>query len=174
MDLTFIRNQIELKLKESETLLDIYISGLEKEFSSLNTVMNESDKSSFNDLFIELKTFSDAIMEIELDFGITVVQLTVLHSEINKTLKSKVEERTKSRTTTFENVTIERQSLKYSQLADSIGYDEELKIMDIAYSSGSVYRYYNVPPEYFESLKTRNNLKGFKTEIAMYEVKKIE
>ena len=45
--------------------------------------------------------------------------------------------------------------------------------MDIAYSSGSIYRYYKVPEEYFESLKTRNNLKGFRTEIAIYEVKKI-
>ncbi len=173
MDSVFIRNQIELKLKETETLLKIYRSGLEKDFSSLNIVLNESDKSSMETLFNELRSFSDAIIEIEQDFGITVVQLTVLHSEIIKTLKSKVEERTKSRATTFENVTIVRQSLKYSQLADSIGYDKELKIMDIAYSSGSIYRYYKVPEEYFESLKTRNNLKGFRTEIAIYGVKKI-
>lgn len=173
MDLAFIRNQIELKLKEAETLINIYTTGLEKEFASLNSVINKSEQSAIDDLFKELKSISDSINQIEQDFGITVVQLTVLHSEIIKTLKSKVEERTKSRTTTFENVTIERQSLKYSQLADSIGYDKELKIMDIAYSSGSVYRYYNVPSEYFESLKTRNNLKGFKTEIAAFEVKKI-
>jgi hypothetical protein len=112
--------------------------------------------------------------EIEQDFGITVVQLSVLHSDLIKTLKTKVEESIKNRTTTFENVTIVRQSLKYSQLADSIGYDKELKIMDIGYSSGSIYRYYNVPEEYFESLKTRNSLKGFKTEIATYEVKRIK
>ena len=173
MDLAFIRNQIELKLKEAETLLSIYNTGLEKEFTLLNTVMNKSEQSSIEVLFNELKSFSDAIKEIEQDFGITVVQLTVLHSDIIKTLKTKVEEKTKSRTTTFENVTISRQSLQYSQLADSIGYDKEFKIMDIGYSNGSIYRYYNVPEEYFESLKIRNNLKGFKTEIASYVVKKI-
>jgi hypothetical protein len=174
MDLAFVRNQIELKLKEAETLLNIYTSGLEKEFASLNSVIEKSEQSAIDDLFNELKSISETINEIEQDFGIAVVQLTVLHSDIIKTLKSKLEERTKSRTTTFEDVTIVRQGLQYSKLADSIGYDKELKIMDIGYSTGSIYRYYNVPTEYFESLKTRNNLKGFKTEIAAYEVKKIK
>ncbi len=64
MDLAFIRNQIELKLKEAETLLSIYTSGLDKEFSSLNKVIEASDKSSIDDLFSELKSFSDAIIEI--------------------------------------------------------------------------------------------------------------
>ena len=174
MDLPFTRNQIELKLKEAEMLLNIYTSVVDNEFSSLHTVMDESEKSAIDELLNELKSFSDALIEIEQDFGIAVVQLTAVHSEMIKSLKSKVEERTKNRTTTFENVTIVRQSIQYSQLADSIGYDKELKIMDIGYSSGSIYRYYNVPKEYFESLKTRTNLKGFKTEIANYELKKIK
>jgi hypothetical protein len=174
MDLGFLRNQIELKLKEAETLLSIYNSSLDKEFSSLNKAINESEKSSIDELLNELKSFSDAIIEIQQDFGITVVQLSVLHSDLIKTLKTKVQEITVSRTTTFENVTIVRQSLKYSKFADSIGYDKEFKIMDIGYSSGGIYRYYNVPEEYFESLKTRNNLKGFKTEIAMFEGKQIK
>ena len=173
MDLIFIRNQIELKLKESELLLNLYTSGLEKEFSSLNSVINESEKATIEDLFNELKSFSEVTYELEKDFGITVVQLTVLYSDIIKASKPKIAESLKSRTATFENVTIERQVIKYSQLAESIGYDNELRIMDIAYATGGVYRYYNVPKEYFESLKNRNNLKGFKAEIAVYEVKKI-
>jgi hypothetical protein len=173
LDLAFIRNQIELKLKEGDSLLNLYVEGIEKEFKGLVNVIDVSEKESITELVSELKSYSESLKELSFEFGITVAQLAVHYNEIIKSAKAKIEEKNKSRTTTFENVTIIRQELEYSQLADSVGYDQENKLMDIGYSSGSIYRYYNVPLEYFESLKLRNNLKGFKKEIAIYETKKI-
>lgn len=174
MELAFVRNQIELKLNETDMLLSTYLEGIEKEFALLKDAVDETRKVEIESLFSELKTFSTNIKEIELDFGISIVRLKLLHAELAKNHNLKVAAKIKSRTTTFEDITIVRTALQYSQLADSIGYDNENRLMDIGYASGSVYRYYNVPVEYFESLKDRNNLKGFKTEIAVYEVKKIE
>ena len=173
MELSFIRNQIELKLKETEVLINLYAEGLEKEFSVLDIVIDETQKKEIDGLINQIGSIIEDLDEIEQEFSIVVAQLTTLYPEIHKKYKLKVEELIRSRTSTFENITIIRQALRWRQLADSIGYDKEHKLMDLAYSSGSVYRYYEVPEEYFETLKTRNNLKGFKTEIAEYKSVKI-
>lgn len=173
MELSFIRNQIELKIKETEVLINMYEEGLEKEFSVLDIVIDETQKKEIDGLINQIGSITEDIDEIEQEFSITVAQLTILYPEIQKKYKLKVEELIKSRTSTFENITIIRQPLRFSQLADSIGYDKENRLIDIAYSSGNVYRYYEVPEDYFEKLKMRNNLKGFKTEIAQYSTIKI-
>lgn len=173
MELLFVRNQIELKLKETEVLINLYAEGLEKEFSVLDIVIDEPQKKEIEGLITHIESISEELIEIEQEFSITVSQLTTLYPEIHKKYKLKVEELIKSRTSTFENITIIRQPLRFSQLADSIGYNKENRLMDIAYSSGNVYRYYEVPEDYFEKLKMRNNLKGFKAEIAQYSTIKI-
>lgn len=173
MDLTFIRNQIELKLTEFSALNKLYIEGLEKEFNVFGDAINEEQKKEISDLVDELKSYSENADELLLDFGITYTQLTICYSEIQKVFKHKIEEQRKSRTSTFENITIIRHPLKYSQLVDSVGYNKENMLMDIAYTLGGIYRYYNVTDEYYESIKTRNSLKGLRKEIEVYEVKKI-
>ena len=173
MDLAFIRNQLELKLTEFETLIELYVDGLEKEFKSFDGIMEEEEKKEISDLINELKSYGDSATEMQSDFAIVVGQLTVSRMELIKLRDKIIELETIDRTTTFENITITREPLLYSQLADSIGYDKENKLLDISYTSGGIYRYYNVPEEYYKSLKTRNNLKGFRKEIAVYEVKKI-
>jgi len=51
----------------------------------------------------------------------------------------------------------------------SIGYNEETETLRVAFQSGSIYEYYNVPPPIFEQFKSapsigsylNRNIKGF-------------
>jgi len=46
---------------------------------------------------------------------------------------------------------MERVSVQSSNL-ESVGYDEETKILEIEFKGGSVYRYYNVPKDIYDEL----------------------
>jgi hypothetical protein len=174
MDLPFLRNQIELKLSELDSLLSNYNSRLKREFKFFSDVIDDDQRKELKGLLLEIESCKEAAKEIEEEFQITVAQLSLIHTEILKKAKSIAVEYGKNMISTFEDVTITRQPLKYSQFVDSIGYDKVSKSLDVCYNSGSIYRYYNVPEEYFDDLTNRNNFKGFKTEIAKFDSKKIE
>lgn len=173
MDLAFIRNQIELKLSEFEALLLIYIEGVEKEFSYFKDNMSEGDKQELTQLFEELKTFQSNSVEMRFEFGIAVEMLTILHTEIKKTYSSGLNEKTLKRTSTFEGISITRSPLLYSSFIDSVGYNLDNRFLDVAYTSGSVYRYYDVPENFYHTMKMRNSVKGLKKELDRFANKKI-
>jgi hypothetical protein len=174
MDLAFIRNQIELKLNEADSLMSLYNSRLKKEFKYLSEVIDDGQKKELKSLLADIETCAENIKDIEEEFQFAISQLTVLHADILKNAKTKIDEIVKSRTSTFESITIVRHPLKYSKFVESIGYDKENSLLDVSFNSGSVHRYYNVPEEYFDDLTRRNNFKGFKTELAKFDSKKIE
>ena len=39
-----------------------------------------------------------------------------------------------------------------SEMIESVGYDEELRVLDVVFSSGDKYRYEDVPPFEYEGL----------------------
>lgn len=173
MDLSFLRNQIKLKLNEFENLNNLYVEGLEKEFKAFGATVSEEENKEISDLLEELKSFSENSKEVSVEFEITVGQLTILYQEIYKKFKGKAEAQQKNLTTTFENISVSRRPLQYSTLADSAGYNTEQKLMDLAFKGGSIYRYYNVPVEFYEKITSRNNLKGMRKELDAFDFKKI-
>jgi uncharacterized tellurite resistance protein B-like protein len=137
-------------------------------------VIDEDQRKELKGLLLEIESYNEAAKEIEEEFQITVAQLSVIHAEILKKAKSIAVESVNNRTSTFEDITIIRHPLKYSKFVESVGYDKESKSLDVCYNSGSVYRYYNVPEEYFNDVINRSNFKGYKTEIAKFDSKIIE
>ena len=46
---------------------------------------------------------------------------------------------------------MKRQSVKSSNI-NSIGYDEDTQTLEVEFSSGDVYQYFNVPPKEYQAL----------------------
>ncbi len=173
MALPFIRNTIELKLKEAASLLMDYQMGIADQFRSVDKVLDKQERKKVKELLDRLDKVWASEEEVLEDFENTVLQLQLKYYLASKKADAILAEEEEQKTTTFEGITITRYPLKYSQLTQSVGYDEEHEVMDIAFTSGGIYRYYNVPLSFYESVITRNNFKNFTTEISQFEVKKI-
>lgn len=174
MDHSFIRNQIELKLSELQSLINLYADGVENDLSVFKSILSEKEKAENSKLIDDLKSYSENASEMQVEFLLTVSQLTVLYGEYYKVYKSKIEEQKKNLTATFEGITIEREFLHHSDLASSAGYNKENLIMDIEFNSGKIYRYYNVPFDFYEKIISRSGFKGARKELNEYEFKQIK
>ena len=174
MDLIFTRNQIEMKLMELNQLFNIYIDGVENQMLPIQSLLEKKETTELKRNISQIKETRDLIKENGREFELLVIELQTLYSTKMTQVKLILEEHEKNRTLTFEGITIIRNSLAYSLLAQSIGYDHETRTMDIEFTQGTVYRYYDVPLDYYQTVLSRNNLKGFKEEIAQFKFIKIQ
>ncbi len=173
MELTFLRNQLNLKLVEFQLLASKYIEDLEKELNALKEIATQEQKNKMVELFIDLKTCSTDASEIQENFEIAVLQLQQIYADIISVYKMSLEEKKKILTSTFEEITITRQPLRYSTFAESVGYNSEKNLLDISYTTGGIYRYYSVPQDFYDLILFRKSFKGFKNEISKFDSKKI-
>lgn len=51
---------------------------------------------------------------------------------------------------------MKRQSVSSSNLR-SVGYDPETKTLEVEFQNGSVYQYFNVPPQVYKGLMTNDH-----------------
>jgi hypothetical protein len=174
MDLPFLRNQIELKFEELKNALQVYQDELDKNFDPAASVMTKEEVFEISELIKRFTDIKENIAAIAEDFEIDVLRLGDYHTEMYRLLNLHAKEQRAKLSLEYEGVLIERRPLKYSGMADSAGYDVANKQMDISYKTGGVYRYYNVPESFYESIITRKSFKGLKEEIAQYEFAKIQ
>lgn len=57
-----------------------------------------------------------------------------------------------------------RRSLVSSSAISSVGYDPKERVLELEFSSGGVYEYYEVPPEVYESLMSAESKGRFISE----------
>ena len=174
MDLSFVRNQIELKFNEISSLQEIYISGVKAEFENLKTVIDIELEKDLESQFEELEKCRNDISSINQSFNIAVVRLTVSYQELQIKYKKYLDAKRKNLTAEHDGIALSRVLLQWSDMADSAGYDKEKHILDISFKTGGVYRYFDVPYEFYEKLTNRRSFKGFKNELSKFEFKKIE
>ncbi len=93
MDLAFIRNQVELKLTEFETLNNLYIEGLEKEFHAFDKIITGDQRTDIAEMLEELKAYSENVGELKLEFGATVSQLTGFYADIQQQVRVRLKEK---------------------------------------------------------------------------------
>ncbi len=62
-----------------------------------------------------------------------------------------------------------------SSTIDSIGYDAELKILEIQFKRGAIYQYFNVPFEVYKELVTAKSIGSYfmKNINKKYDYKKV-
>ncbi len=100
--------------------------------------------------------------------------LTTIHQNLVKTMGAKIAEIKRSLTIEHDGISISRNLLKHSNFVTSAGYDQQTKCMDIAFNTGKVYRYKNVPSTFYESLETRSSLKGLRNDLSAFEYEQLE
>ena len=174
MDLPFLRNQIELKFEELKNALQVYQDELDKNFDPAASVMTKEEVSEISELIKGFTDIKDSIASISEGFEIDVLRLGDYHTEMYRLLNLHAKEQRAKLSLEYEGVLIERRPLKYSGMADSAGYDAANKQMDISYVTGGVYRYFDVPESFYESIITRKSFKGLKEDIAQFEFRKIK
>ncbi len=174
MELSEIREKIELNLKEVESLFEEYIKGVKDKTSSLNKNISNDQRNELDNLIDKLKTVSINSKQNKIDFSDLVEEITIKYKEYIKIYLVNFEKKYDKYISTFENIKILRHPLYRSQLAESVGYDKENKLMDIAYKRGGIYRYYDVPEELYLNIYSKSSFKDLKKELSIFEVKKIE
>ena len=173
MDTAFIRNQMIAKLKEFEFYNNLYQEAIQKEKDKLLAIHTQEELDEFIEVTQELKDFNDTTNEIIQDIDIIVTRLCVSHKNIMERLGKVVQEHKDENTTGFDGVIITREKLQYSTFAKSAGFNKEKGLMDIEFVNGNVYRYENVPNDFFEKIHSRNSLKGVNVELGKFLSKKI-
>lgn len=80
MKLTFMRNQIELKFKELQMLVDTYAKGVGTEMDGFEAVTNEVERVNMDSLLDDLEEMQNQVEELFTEFDVTVSQLTKLYN----------------------------------------------------------------------------------------------
>lgn len=174
MELSTIRQQIEIKQFELRNLVEKYIEELDFQIKQFTPVIDKESKVEIKSFNEALNEISETYRELEIDF----TAQTTLFKEIYMSLYSKAEEHLKNirekMTVNHEGISITRQQLKYSTVVLSAGYDKTNRIMDLEYKSGGIYRYYEVPEEFVETMLTRSSIRNLKKEIEVFRYVKIQ
>lgn len=174
MDNQFIRQQTISKLEEFKLYYKRYIENVEKETANMALFLSEESKEEMKSVVKDLQHFDEKADEIIDDIQLVSVRLSVLYQEYLNILKTKKAELRAHLTIEHEGITIVRVPLTYSTFASSAGYDVATSTLDIEYSSGHVYRYKNVPKEFYEKMSNIKSMKGLRIELDKYEYIKIK
>lgn len=173
MDLSFIRQQMQLKLEEFKALNSLYLEGAQKERRVMIKYLTEDEVQKFDEILGDLKAFSSTTDEIILDIEIAIGFLVMLFQDFRKRHHAELVKESERLTFSYDGVTITREPLVFSSFALSAGYNEDLKIMDIEFASGKVYRYMNVPLDFYETIKLRRSMRGNSKELNQFEFIKL-
>lgn len=173
MDLSFIRQQMQLKLEEFKALNSLYVEGAQKERRIMIKYLSEDEVKQFDEILEDLKGFSSTTDEISNDFEIAVAFLVILFQDFSKRHHEELTKERERLTFSYDGVTITREPLAFSSFALSAGYNEDLKIMDIEFGSGKIYRYLNVPLEFYDTIKLRRSMRGTSKELNQFEFIKL-
>jgi len=133
MDLVFIRNQIELKLIEAQSLNSLYIEGIKKELNKFDKVVTPTMSKEIEGLLSELEQCSSNIGNIHDNFDLAVTRLTIIYQELVPKFNDYIEDYRKSMTSASDGISITRIPLTWSTFAESAGYSKEKMILDIAF-----------------------------------------
>jgi len=173
MEPNFIRNQLIAKLEEFLLYHAKYTEHLEKYGESLEKFMSNENIVEYKQLKKEFIDIGPDLAEIPLIIETIATQLTIIHEDTMENANKHFASDKEKLTTDFNGLSITRSLLKHSNLAHSAGYDKTTQTMDIEYNTGKIYRYSQVPEEYYESLKTRSSLKGLRSELNAFEYEQL-
>ncbi|MBZ0243887.1 MAG: KTSC domain-containing protein [Bacteroidales bacterium] len=153
---------------------DKYHENLLKYGDDRKALMSEKEKKSLHTIAKDIRALGQAATEMMSEIELNTVLLTKLHEDFTEKLKQKIADSNAALTITHEGISITRQQLRHSNFVASAGYNEKAEMMDIEFNTGKVYRYKNVPSEFFASVETRSSLKGLRADLNAFEYEQIK
>lgn len=173
MDPSFVRQQMQAKIEEFRLYLAKYLENADREKHTMSPFLKKEEMKEFDNLLANLKKFDRDAIHIYDEIDLIAIRFGVLYEIYNERLN----ERTTSRNTVLmsdhEGITIRREPLKYSSFVKSAGYHPEHRLLDIEFDGGKVYRYRNVPVEFYEKMQTRYSLKDLNNWLKAFEFERI-
>lgn len=169
MDRSFIRMQMLAKLEEFCFYSEKYLKELNKERKVIGVELTEEELKEFDDMTQQIFNFKHSSSEIIDEIDVIAIRLKSLYEEYVKRHNSKVIEYKNKYSFEYEGVTIKRKPLQYSTFAISLGYDADTQLMDIEFKGGKIYRYKNVPEEFYLKASVKNSLRDLKQELSNFE-----
>lgn len=174
MEAAFIRNQMLSKLEEFLIYQGKYHENLLKYGDDRKALLSDKENKSLHTIAKDIRALGQTATEMISEIELNAVMLTTLHEEFNEKLKLKITEINTALTIDYEGVSITRKQLRHSNFVASAGYDEKAEMMDIEFNTGKVYRYKNVPIDFFASIEMRSSLKGLRADLNVYDYEQLK
>jgi len=169
MENKFICQQAIAKLEEFKLYYKMYIENVKKESEIMQPLLSVELKQEIKDGILDIDEMDATADELISEIEIASSRITAVFNEYWNKLKKRQEDYIDQMTFEFDGVKIYRTPLKFSTFAISVGYDVTTNTLDIEYPTGHIYRYKNIPQDFYNSITINNIEKGLKTELESYE-----
>ena len=173
MDPSFVRQQMQAKVEEFRLYLAKYMENAEREGQNMKAFLNREEMKEFDNLMANLQKFDRDAITIYDEVDLIAIRFGVLYEIYNRRLNEMTAARKKELTAEHGGITIRREPLKYSSFVVSAGYHSEHRLLDIEFEGGKVYRYQNVPEEFFHDIKSRSSLKDLNKMLKSFQFERI-
>ena len=173
MDPSFVRQQMQAKVEEFRLYLAKYLENAEREKQNMSAFLRKEEMKEFENLIANLQKFDRDAISIYDEIDLIAIRFGVLYEIYNQRLEETTAAKQKALIAEYEGITIRREPMKHSSFVKSAGYHPEHKLLDIEFDGGKVYRYRDVPIEFYEKMRSKNSLKDLNKELKAFAFERI-
>jgi len=173
MDPSFVRQQMQAKIEEFRLYLAKYLDNADREKQNMIPFLKKEELKEFDNLLANLKKFDRDAISIYDEIDLIAIRFGVLYEIYNQRLEETTGAKKKALVAEHDGIAIRREPIKHSSFVKSAGYHPEHRLLDIEFDGGKVYRYRNVPVEFYEKMQTRYSLKDLNNWLKAFEFERI-
>lgn len=146
IDAVFLRKMMIAKLEEFKLHYGNYQEAIGQDVNRIRQHLQPHELEEFEKFLLhspDLDTKAEALIE-EIEKAVTGFstfwRLAQVHEEQEQLISGD------GLTSYFEGIAVTRTLLPHGSTVRSIGYNSEARVLDVAFHTGKVYRYFDVPP----------------------------